>query len=388
MNKFRLAGWLAVGGLLGAALLAPSAAFATDLKEAQQGTSWNDQGFQGSAEECKKLDLGPGDVVWHFVLTSPEADSGHLTATFQNAGDVTVANADSPAAVLHFYVWTGHDTLLDAETTDVDGNNLVLSHICAGKEEASESVPVETESVPVESEPVESEPVETQPVESIPVESVPVESVPVGVHAGRVGPRRERPGRHAVRRLHPCDPCRPDADPQGSVEAATGTPNEDVTPPSTDTLTPTNTTAVQRRLAAGAHRPGRPDRLRAGPDPGHPQDSPLRDIATGSRPAGPPPRATRRTGAARPRSSAVRAALPVDPGTRPDELDRPVVLGADRCEGLVGVEAHLQVRQEHASDAAGRREAPDRRAVEVEHARRYGAGPERDLRRAACRPRR
>ncbi len=202
MNKFRLAGWLAVGGLLGAALLAPSAAFATDLKEAQQGTSWNDQGFQGSAEECKKLDLGPGDVVWHFVLTSPEADSGHLTATFQNAGDVTVANADSPAAVLHFYVWTGHDTLLDAETTDVDGNNLVLSHICAGKEEESESVPVETEVVEsqpvetevvethavesqpvetevVESQPVESTPVETEPVESTPVESVPVESTPV-----------------------------------------------------------------------------------------------------------------------------------------------------------------------------------------------------------------
>ena len=197
MNKFRLAGWLAVGGLLGAALLAPSAAFATDLKDAQQGTSWNDQGFQGSARECEKFDLGAGDVVWHFVLTSPEADSGHLTATFQNAGDVTVANADSPAAVLHFYVWTGHDTLLDAETTDVDGNNLVLSHICSGAEEESESVPVE--SVPVESDPV----------------------------------------------VTPCAECAPATQtvPDGSVEAETGTPDEDVTPPSTDTLTPTNTTA-------------------------------------------------------------------------------------------------------------------------------------------------
>ncbi|HEY6568692.1 MAG TPA: hypothetical protein VIZ22_00290, partial [Candidatus Limnocylindrales bacterium] len=29
--------------------------------------------------------------------------------------------------------------------------------------------------------------------------------------------------------------------PVGSVDAETGTPNEDVTPPSTDTLTPTNT---------------------------------------------------------------------------------------------------------------------------------------------------
>jgi len=45
------AGWLAVGGLLGAALLAPSAALATDLKDAQQGTAWNDQGFQGNAND-------------------------------------------------------------------------------------------------------------------------------------------------------------------------------------------------------------------------------------------------------------------------------------------------------------------------------------------------
>jgi hypothetical protein len=212
MNKIRLAGWLAVGGLLGAALLAPSAALATDLHASQQGTAWNDPGFQGSAEECDGLKLGPGDVVWHFVLTSPTADSGHLTATFDKAGDVTVENADSPAAALHFYVWTGHDTLLDAETTDVDGNLLNLSHICVGKEEESESVPVETESVPVETESV---PVET---ESVPVEteSVPVETESVPVETETV--------------------------PDGSVEAATGTPKEDVTPPSTDALTPANDT--------------------------------------------------------------------------------------------------------------------------------------------------
>jgi hypothetical protein len=232
-RKFRLAGWLAVGGLLGAALIAPSAAFATDLKDSQQGTSWDDKEFQGSAEECDWLQLGPGQVAWHFVLTSPEADSGHLKATFDNAGDITVANADSPAEVLHFYVWTGHDTLLDAETTDVDGNNLVLSHICAGEdgEEESESVPVETESVPVETEsvPVETEsvPVETESVpvetESVPVEteSVPVETESVPVETESV----------------PAESSSPD----GSVEAATGTPEEDVTPPSTDTLTPSST---------------------------------------------------------------------------------------------------------------------------------------------------
>jgi len=241
MNKIRLAGWLAVGGLLGAALLAPSAALATDLHDSQQGTAWNDQEFQGSAEDCDGLKLGPGDVVWHFVLTSPEADSGHLTATFDKAGDVTVENADSPAAVLHFYVWTGHDTLLDAETTDVDGNNLNLSHICAGKEVESESVPVETESVPVEPQPAESHPVETEsvPVESQPVEteSVPVESQPVESHPVETEsvPVESQPVETASVPVE-------SSTPEGSVEAATGTPKEDVTPPSTDALTPANNT--------------------------------------------------------------------------------------------------------------------------------------------------
>ncbi len=223
MNKIRLAGWLAVGGLLGAALLAPSAALATDLHASQQGTAWNDPQFQGSAEDCDGLKLGPGDVVWHFVLTSPDADSGHLTATFDKAGAKTVANGDSSAAVLHFYVWTGHDTLLDAETTDVDGNLLNLSHICAGKEVESESVPVETASVPVETHPAESHPVETA---SVPVEtaSVPVETASVPVETASVPATAS----HSV--------------PKGSVEAATGTPKEDVTPPSTDTLTPAGST--------------------------------------------------------------------------------------------------------------------------------------------------
>jgi len=253
MNKIRLAGWLAVGGLLGAALLAPSAALATDLKDAQQGTAWNDQGFQGNANDCDGLKLGPGDVVWHFVLTSPDADSGHLTATFDKAGDVTVENADSPAAVLHFYVWTGHDTLLDAKTTDVDGNNLVLSHICAGKEVESESAPVETESAPVETEsaPVETEsaPVETEsaPVEteSVPVEtesapveteSAPVETATVPAETATVPADTATPTQ--------CADCTPATHsvPEGSVEAATGTPKEDVTPPSTDALTPANST--------------------------------------------------------------------------------------------------------------------------------------------------
>ena len=230
MNKIRLAGWLAVGGLLGAALLAPVGSPRHRPPRVPAGDRLRTtRSSRAAPRQCDGLELGPGDVVWHFVLTSPDADSGHLTATFDKAGAKTVANGDSPADVLHFYVWTGHDTLLDAETTDVDGNNLVLSHICAGKEVESESVPVETASVPVETEsvPVETEsaPVET---ESAPVET---ESAPVETESAPVE-TATCPGRHgdADRVRADCTPATHGV-PDGSVEAATGTPKEDVTPP-------------------------------------------------------------------------------------------------------------------------------------------------------------
>ncbi len=43
----------------------------------------------------------------------------------------------------------------------------------------------------------------------------------------------------------PCADCVPSTHsvPSGSVDGATGTPDEGVTPPATDTLTPSNTTA-------------------------------------------------------------------------------------------------------------------------------------------------
>ena len=92
----------------------------------------------------------------------PQRDSGHLTATFQNAGAKTVANLDQPSTTLHFEIVTGHDTLLDAETTDVDGGNLNLSHICACGEKSR--APGETRPRPSRpSAPVETQPAETQP---------------------------------------------------------------------------------------------------------------------------------------------------------------------------------------------------------------------------------
>ena len=108
----------------------------------------------------------------------------------------------------------------------------------------TESVPVETESAPVEtrSAPVETEsaPVETRsaPVEteSAPVEtaSIPVETASIPVETASIPTETGNP----CQTEQGGDECET---PVGSVDAETGTPNEDVTPPSTDTLTPTNT---------------------------------------------------------------------------------------------------------------------------------------------------
>jgi hypothetical protein len=229
-RKFRIAGWLAVSALLAAAVLAPASVFATDLHASHQGTSWNDPEFQ--SQDCGGLKLEPGQVAWHFVLTSPQGDSGHLTATFQHAGPITVANTDSPSAVLHFWIITGHDTLLDAETTDVDGGNLNLSHICACGEKASQSAPAETASAPVETEtaPVETA---TAPVETA---TAPVETATVPAETASVPVESTSPTASIV--VNPqCPNCPPDASPSGKVDAATGTPHEGVTPPATDSIT-------------------------------------------------------------------------------------------------------------------------------------------------------
>ncbi len=271
------------------------------------------QGFQSN--DCVTTP-GPGQVVWHFVLTTPNATSGHLTATFQNAGTKTVANLDSPSTTLHFEIVTGHDTLLDAETTDVDGGNLNLSHICAGTREVHPerpgrdgqrprrdrhrfrprprplrsrpppfpprrpppgrdatfpprrprrtSVPAETASVPVDSRARLAEPGHQPPVPELPAGRKPERQ-------GRCRDRHARRGRHAAgHRYARCPRHR-----------------------------------LERRLAAGAGRARRADRHRAHPHPEQPEEPPLgtprgRDATLDTA-------QHRKTGVERPRSSAVRA---------------------------------------------------------------------------------
>ena len=65
-TKSRSIGWLIAAGLLGAALIAPSAAFAIDgSNEKEDGIAWNDPDFQGSTEDCEDAEprAGPGPLA-------------------------------------------------------------------------------------------------------------------------------------------------------------------------------------------------------------------------------------------------------------------------------------------------------------------------------------
>jgi len=193
MNKTKNIGWLIAAGLLGAALIAPSAAFAIDgSNEKDGGIAWNDPDFQGSAEDCEGADLAPGEVLWHFVQTNvaDEVASGNLWVTVTAVqGEVgPVASYKKSGKVLHWAVISPETTLLEWRS-DVGGDgNLNLSHICyGGPEEESESPSEEVSESP----------------------------------SGSVEEFTEEPS--------------------GSVEEVTGTPEEEVTPPSTDTIGAGNT---------------------------------------------------------------------------------------------------------------------------------------------------
>jgi hypothetical protein len=120
----------AIAALLLVALAAP-AALAVEGNQTMPLT-WNDPEFLNTAEECEedvaKYEVGPGQVLWHFVQTSPAADSGNLTI---NGTVGPIASVDSPANVLHWYVVTDASfTTITSLSSDVDGGNLVLSHTC------------------------------------------------------------------------------------------------------------------------------------------------------------------------------------------------------------------------------------------------------------------
>src|SRR3954469_17204931 len=100
-------------------------ALAEELNTGQVGSTLSS--FGNDCEEFP-LEVGPGQIGVHFVLTTPDngATSAVLNATFSTDTIVDLANTQHPSTTLHFYaVITGDgDTTIDSASTDVNGGNL------------------------------------------------------------------------------------------------------------------------------------------------------------------------------------------------------------------------------------------------------------------------
>ena len=131
-GAIRTAGWLAAASMLVMAAFAPAVSAATDIHQDLPIAS-TDASYQGSSEECDSADLAPGEVLWHFVLTQTDADTAQLDASFTTAGDVSVDSYKKTGGTLHFAIITPTADWLTAASTDADGGNLNLSHICQGE---------------------------------------------------------------------------------------------------------------------------------------------------------------------------------------------------------------------------------------------------------------
>jgi hypothetical protein len=120
----------------------------TNLNPAHVGA--NSDTFKTEEEACtdpieglpENESLDPGQVLWHFVLTSTEAENtGSLRAEFDSAGvtDPDVHRYKSSGGVLHWAVVTDTSDILLAASTDAVNNNLNLSHVCRGESQAASS---------------------------------------------------------------------------------------------------------------------------------------------------------------------------------------------------------------------------------------------------------
>lgn len=131
----KVAASLAAMGLL-LAMAGPALATET-LNPDHVGAEWGDfipDDPEACVDDLKTYNVGEGEVLWHFVLTSPESDSGTLTATFSNIADPVVVTNGEPleANTLHFWIVTDEDNVLLSASTDTNGGNLNLSHTCYG----------------------------------------------------------------------------------------------------------------------------------------------------------------------------------------------------------------------------------------------------------------
>jgi hypothetical protein len=121
-------------------------AFATDLLAGQVGIKLSDK--TGTTADCDAfpLEIGPGEVGVHFVLTGATADSGLLTASFSTDSFTDLASDKTAGPVVMWdAVITGDgDTTLDSASTDISGDQLVLSHTCFGEVSSSSTTSFES----------------------------------------------------------------------------------------------------------------------------------------------------------------------------------------------------------------------------------------------------
>lgn len=114
-------------------------ALATDLNLGQAGNKLSTftQDCTGWPEE---LVIGPGEIGVHFILEgTTSVGSGLLDATFSTDSFTDLAYSKQAGPVLMWYaVITGDgDTTIVSASTDATGNNLNLSHVCAGESSSS-----------------------------------------------------------------------------------------------------------------------------------------------------------------------------------------------------------------------------------------------------------
>ena len=116
-------------------LVVAAPAFANDLSQSTP-ISADNPAYQGTDTDCAGLNLQPGQVLWHFVHTGTSSANlpSTLTATFQNAGTVTVDGFVNGNSIVMYNITTvtGTDTLISASDTITNDGNLNLSHICQG----------------------------------------------------------------------------------------------------------------------------------------------------------------------------------------------------------------------------------------------------------------
>ena len=144
---------LAIMGALVLTVGTVGVALAEDLKDDHAGLwfGWDEEGnpqvLDGETdvtddwvgvEECDGVELEEGQLLFHFVLSPTDADSGNLTVDFDPGPDWGPEGADgNQGSQLDWDVLVDGPQTVVGATTDVDDTNeqvdgLKISHICFG----------------------------------------------------------------------------------------------------------------------------------------------------------------------------------------------------------------------------------------------------------------